>query len=290
MKTILLIFLGITSFAIAQQSIDFPLEIGTKWYFRTVSTQNNQYYGLSKEIIDTTENGFRKIITTYFWRDSLVLKNEYMAYIDGILYTNTTPQISNSVLLYISPLTQDSCFYLGSFNECWYLIEYQIFGLSRIAHKNAQNYIGHGYGSSQQTITFPEVGVVHMRKAGGIYPTTEIDSSFLTGMFRNGVIYGDTILTYVGSSAPNFLFILEQNYPNPFNPTTKIKYQIPEAGFISLIVYDILGREVATLVNEEKPTGSYDIEFDGSGLSSGVYFYKLQTGNFSSIKKMILMR
>jgi hypothetical protein len=85
-------------------------------------------------------------------------------------------------------------------------------------------------------------------------------------------------------------FILAQNYPNPFNPYTTIRFQVPNSSFVNLKVYDILGNEVATLVNEEKSTGSYEVEFDASGLSSGIYFYKLQAGSFVETKKMILMK
>ena len=83
---------------------------------------------------------------------------------------------------------------------------------------------------------------------------------------------------------------LEQNYPNPFNPSTKIKFSIPEIGHVTLKVYDVLGNEIATLVNEEKQAGSYEIKFDATQLSSGIYFYKLQAGDFVETKKMILLR
>ena len=90
-------------------------------------------------------------------------------------------------------------------------------------------------------------------------------------------------------------FSLEQNYPNPFNPSTKIKYTVPSVGtslmkFVQLKVYDVLGNEVATLVNEEKTAGSYEVKFKAAGLSSGIYFYKLQAGNLVETKKMILMK
>ncbi|MEJ2507811.1 MAG: T9SS type A sorting domain-containing protein, partial [Ignavibacteriaceae bacterium] len=80
-------------------------------------------------------------------------------------------------------------------------------------------------------------------------------------------------------------FNLYQNYPNPFNPTTKIQFTIPDVGtsfmkFVQLKVYDILGNEIATLVNEEKPAGMYEVTFDASYLSSGIYFYKLNAGDF----------
>lgn len=86
------------------------------------------------------------------------------------------------------------------------------------------------------------------------------------------------------------IFLLEQNYPNPFNPSTKINYSIPFKSHVIIKIYNLLAKEVAELVNEEKPAGNYEIIFDASNLSSGVYFYKLQTGNFIQTKKMVLLR
>ncbi|MFN3639254.1 MAG: T9SS type A sorting domain-containing protein, partial [Chloroherpetonaceae bacterium] len=83
---------------------------------------------------------------------------------------------------------------------------------------------------------------------------------------------------------------LEQNYPNPFNPTTNISYVLPKAENVSLKVYDVLGREVATLVNEVKAAGAYTVPFNASNLASGVYFYKLQAGSFVQTKKMMLVK
>ena len=83
---------------------------------------------------------------------------------------------------------------------------------------------------------------------------------------------------------------LSQNYPNPFNPITRIDFDISKKGFVSLKVYDILGREVQTLVNEEKVAGSYSVDFNGSDLTSGVYFYKLTSGEFSETKRMVLIK
>ncbi len=85
-------------------------------------------------------------------------------------------------------------------------------------------------------------------------------------------------------------FKLEQNYPNPFNPSTTIKFSIPRASFVTLNIYNILGREVTSLVNEEKTAGSYQIQFDAGSLASGVYFYKIQAGSYIQTKKMILLR
>ena len=85
-------------------------------------------------------------------------------------------------------------------------------------------------------------------------------------------------------------FELEQNYPNPFNPSTRINYSVPSASFVRLKVYDILGNEVAILVNEEKPAGEYQLEFDASELTGGVYFYQLTSNSFVDTKKMILLK
>ena len=83
---------------------------------------------------------------------------------------------------------------------------------------------------------------------------------------------------------------LYQNYPNPFNPTTTICYRIPELSFVTLKVYDVLGNEVATLVNEEKPVGSYELTWGSASLPSGIYFYQLRACNYSETKKMILLK
>ena len=83
---------------------------------------------------------------------------------------------------------------------------------------------------------------------------------------------------------------LYQNFPNPFNPGTIINYQIPNSGIVTLKVYDILGREIKTLVNELKSRGNYSVNFDAGSLSSGVYFYQLKSGGYSSIKKMVLLK
>jgi outer membrane protein assembly factor BamB len=83
---------------------------------------------------------------------------------------------------------------------------------------------------------------------------------------------------------------LYQNYPNPFNPTTTISYDVPKLSHVTLIIYDVLGRQVATIVNEEKKPGSYKMSFDGSSLASGVYFYKMTSGTYTSVKKLVLMK
>jgi len=111
--------------------------------------------------------------------------------------------------------------------------------------------------------------------------------------FLGSFEYSDIVEVEIAPS----VFSLSQNYPNPFNPGTVIKFQISKESFITLKVYDVLGKEVAALVNEEKPAGSYEVEFDASKLVSGIYFYKLQAlptgrqaGSFVETKKMVLLK
>lgn len=85
-------------------------------------------------------------------------------------------------------------------------------------------------------------------------------------------------------------YMLYQNYPNPFNPSTKIKYQLPEEAMVSLRIYNIIGEEIAVLVNSVQPAGNYTLEWNASGLSSGLYIYRIEAGTYISVKKLILLK
>jgi len=154
----------------------------------------------------------------------------------------------------------------------------------------------------------------------GFVRTTTNDSGYfefrITDKISNYTIYieqvpqgfiNDSIVVHAGDTTANLNlriltdvkqgntnipqnYSLLQNYPNPFNPSTYIKYQLAKSGFVSLKIYDILGNEVRTLVNETKNAGSYKVKFDGSDLSSGIYFYQLKAGEYSETKKMILLK
>ena len=105
-------------------------------------------------------------------------------------------------------------------------------------------------------------------------------------------IYIDSIATAVKGKSNELPkeFVLEQNYPNPFNPTTEIQYSIPKNGFVTLKVYNLLGQEVMTLVNQQQMAGSYKVNLSAGALASGIYMYRLQTGNFTLIKKMVVLK
>jgi hypothetical protein len=108
------------------------------------------------------------------------------------------------------------------------------------------------------------------------------------------VNFGVDIVPFVGiqhtcNTVPK-VYSLEQNYPNPFNPVTTISYRIPKAGNVKLTVLDVLGRELAVLVNGFKQAGSYSVQFDASELASGIYFYRIESGDFKDVKKMTLVK
>ena len=131
------------------------------------------------------------------------------------------------------------------------------------------------------TLTAPSAGTYKVN-AGYKSPSRRWDSTTVTIALTD---IGENLI----ESTPH-TFKLNNNYPNPFNPSTKISYSIPKQSKVTLKIFDIIGNEISTVVNEEKPVGIYEVEFDASKLVSGVYFYKLQAGNFIETKKMILLR
>ena len=123
--------------------------------------------------------------------------------------------------------------------------------------------------------------------------TSKYSAFSYAGLGPNNVYFNQeslvTGVTPVSGNIPE-IYELKQNFPNPFNPSTTIRFNIPKTGFVSLKVYDVLGNEVTTLVNEELSANGYEISFNAGGLASGVYFYKLISGDFVNVKKMILVK
>jgi outer membrane protein assembly factor BamB len=124
---------------------------------------------------------------------------------------------------------------------------------------------------------------------GTLYIGTHL-SSVSIGQEKTLIAIRDTVTSVGNDKEEIFSYSLEQNFPNPFNSTTHIKYTIPQSGNVTLKVFDILGNEVAVLVNKFQDSGKYDVTFEGDDLSSGIYFYKLTSGSFTDTKKLILMK
>ncbi len=115
-------------------------------------------------------------------------------------------------------------------------------------------------------------------------------SAFGNNLYIDSICYKPAVVGISNNNTVAKEFSLSQNYPNPFNPTTNIKFGLPTSGNVKLVVFDVLGREVTTLVNEFKTSGIYTVDFDASMLSSGVYFYRIESGNFVETKKMLLVK
>jgi hypothetical protein len=136
---------------------------------------------------------------------------------------------------------------------------------------------GHGNSNSPKNYSFTDSSPL----SGKIqYRLKQLD---INGKYK----YSNTVEIYVAATAD---FALKQNFPNPFNPSTKISYSLPVYGFVSLKIYDVLGRLISTLVNENEKAGQYEVMFDGSHSASGVYMCKMNSGNYSVTIKMLIMK
>lgn len=138
--------------------------------------------------------------------------------------------------------------------------------------------------SSSTTMAKSAVGQVFAGTSTGT--SSVVNTGFLADTLLRSVITG--VLPEAGGVPREFL--LHQNYPNPFNPATTIRYELPHAAHTVLKIYNILGQEVMTLVNEEKPAGVYDVRFNAGGLASGMYVYRLRAGDFVAVKKLLIVK
>ena len=141
---------------------------------------------------------------------------------------------------------------------------------------------GHGNSNSPKSYTFTDnLALAHNLNLDRLqYRLKQID-------FDGSYKYSDIIELQID---PPSEFVLQQNYPNPFNPSTIIKYEIPKSTFVILSIFDLLGREITTLINQVQNAGYHEITFNAKNLSSGIYIYQIQAGEFSQIRKMLLMK
>lgn len=146
---------------------------------------------------------------------------------------------------------------------------------------------GHGNSNSPKEYTFSDSDLPPVNQVQ--YRLKQIDND---GTYEYSKVVRVDISTITGIENDNIKYklSLEQNYPNPFNPSTTITYSIPYNGFVKIRVYDILGKEITSLVNEEKQTGIHQIIFNGSNLSSGIYFYKIEFAEHMAVKKLLLVK
>jgi photosystem II stability/assembly factor-like uncharacterized protein len=213
-------------------------------------------------------------------------------FINAIYFLNTTNGFCSGNLPFSSNNSGISWVFQASYPNTGPF--YSFTGISGYLWYSSGNRI---YYSTNQGVNFT---LQHMSPSNGNYRNLSFafspsDMSTITGwgVSEDGVIskYNDNTIGIqpISSQIPES-FKLWQNYPNPFNPTTTIRFEIPEAGLTSLKIYDVLGNELQTLINEKLNAGVYESVFDGANYSSGVYFYKLASGNYTQVKKMIVVK
>jgi hypothetical protein len=211
---------------------------------------------------------------------------------------------------------------INHYVRCFGVIDSNIFagtdGGLFLSTNNGTNWqsVNNGLPSNSQVSSLAMNGSNIFAAAGRVFISTnnginwqKVDSGLTTSAVNRLAVSGSNVFAGIYGSGvwrrpisemvtsveqllgiPPVRFILEQNYPNPFNPTTEIKYSIPKGTFVRLKVYNMLGQEVVSLVNDWHATDNYSIRFDASTLPSGVYYYRLLTNEFSSTRKMLLIR
>jgi hypothetical protein len=272
----------------------FPLSIGNKWiYYSTF----HDVLGDSVRFNSTSEVVGYKVISSNVYSEVFVkeIPIEDSSYKNaGYQYFRTD---SSEGKIYSAAIENDSLLYEKLYMDLLAEVGDTIPVDNGIYFESEVPFTQFNLDSRKRTfsgVSTPLLDIEIVRGFGVVYQNMwELGESrnVLRGCMINGIVFGDTTIVSVEDESPIINnYRLEQNYPNPFNPTTKIKYQIPKAGLVTLKAYDVLGREVVTIVNEEKLTGNYEVEFGGSNLSSGIYFYRLQAGDFIDTKKFVLIK
>ena len=271
-----------------EQAKYYPLAVGNVWYYKAY-----QYiYGY---IFDSTT------VRQEILKDSIINGNRYFFFSNGsrIRYDTSTSNLLEfdppgcSIYQYdkiidsLASRKNDTvyCEYLGIFTRrCTDTSNIDLFGFTNVKTKSF-HYSGLIESNAIYAMNF---GII---KSGGIDYWGSGVWTYLRGCRINGIVYGDTALSVkqIGSIIPD-KYILHQNYPNPFNPITKINFDIPNSSFVKMVVYNSLGQEVTTLVNEKLSAGSFETSWDGSAYPSGVYFYRIQAGDFIKTKSMVLIK
>jgi hypothetical protein len=275
--SVLLLFLE--NFTQAQSYITYPLNVGDYWQYNEIFM--NEYYSI--EVIgDTTflSNGFTyKILQgnsggkgyRRFFEDKVYYYNSYLK-TDRIMY-DFTLQEGDTVAVF--PSENDTLIItLVSIRYA------NIFGLNRKQWSFLYDVVPYIDDEVYYTVT----DSIGLTSAFNIWVRDTI-----CGAIINGRLFG-TIVTLDDDQTLPQVFYLSHNYPNPFNPSTKINWQVPVGSWQTLQVFDVLGNEVTTLVDEYKPAGTYGITFNAEDLQSGIYFYLLKAGDFAETKKMILIK
>lgn len=298
----------IKSLPIPSEALEFyPLQIGNKWFYERLDYSLDWITG--NTIIDTSYFQRRVIglvnkpngkkyykIDDYNFYEKLKIENfERIDSSTGIVYrydetldSTNYECVIDDLMLEQGNIFNTSRLYPG-YNPIGMIFENEDYFHDWGSYRKRNGFSGGSFGAEYYSLT-QGIGLDSVFVSLIDAFDAHID---IKGCVIDGVVYGDTTLTDIDGCPEPLLpthFVLGQNFPNPFNPTTKITWQSPVSGKQTLKVYDVLGNEVATLVDEIRNSGIYEIDFDASKLSSGVYFYQLKAGDFLQTKKMILIK
>jgi len=309
----------ITPIVSQTKQIIVPLQIGNKWFYngssQTLTSGGHFYFITTKEVIgDTvidsanwktirvtvsdTNSVVQSTYCEYYFSDSAQLK----AY--GIADHNwgDVSWVKYPIQLYDSSLINDTSWYgglgtdlavhIGQSNFAGNVFRSQTFGYNEPGSSSYINFATQGFWTTELGIGIVEYAWVAAPIAGSSGNSTVNN---LVAALINGRLLGDSTITAINEQATNSTILpseyrLEQNYPNPFNPTTVIGYQLATNSLVLLKIYNILGEEVSTLINARQNAGYYTATFNARSLPSGVYFYRLQAGTYSSTKKLLLLK
>jgi hypothetical protein len=207
---------------------------------------------------------------------------------------NCSNYVNESLVDSLRANLNDSVKYCSRFiNMCTDTSQVTLFGFLRKAKKFVFAFGGGSHWSYTSIRYVQGFGVYYYISSGSGPFGSAYTEYTLKGCIINGILYGDTSI-YIGiriiNNSTPVSYRLYDNYPNPFNPITKIQFDLPKSTQVKLIIYDILGREIETLVNENKKPGTYEVDWNGSRYSSGVYFYRLITDDYVETKKMVLVK
>ena len=271
-----------------------PFQIGNKWYFNVQKEVDGVYSQclMTKEIIDKIQKNnyqINIIDVNYYYADTVNHRFEYWIW-DDSSYSESLSIDEKGTVLYT--IGQEDYYIYFPYTLVYTNIIDTIFAI-----------ISEG-AIFEQIMQEADIYYWQLTKFAlkiGLYQQSVYNShgthligysQYLIAVRINNIFYGDsTNLTDVQESIQTVNdFQLFQNFPNPFNPSTTINYSVPKQSNVTIVIYDVLGRKISALVNEEKSIGNYTVEFNASFLSSGIYFYQMKVNDFVDTKKMILLR
>jgi|WetSurMetagenome_2_1015567.scaffolds.fasta_scaffold59404_2 hypothetical protein len=273
-----------------------PLHIGNYWQYKIAvdsgfNNEDTTYYASRMVLGDSLMTNGKVYKIVYDTRYNSLIPYKYFRIdsITGCVYDYDWYFNEEYLIDSLKMMTGDIIINgEGSVLECTNVDTVELFGVSRIRKHFTLNVIPDYYENEYSEGLGETYRFDHIEYIVGTNITSEITYAKI-----NGVEFGQLVSVEKNYANINS-FSLSQNYPNPFNPSTVMSYQLPVSSNVTLTVYDVLGNEIATLVNEEKPAGKYEVEFSPESSIkhpvSGIYFYQLKTGSFVQTKKMLMIK